>query len=91
VIIPAGSNSINFNLNAVDDTLIELAKNYTIIATAQGFVSGSDTLAIIDNDAVTLTLDISLPSQATVYTHPYPERVSSPERRIQTSVAHKLK
>ncbi|MFM8004342.1 MAG: hypothetical protein ACKO86_05215, partial [Dolichospermum sp.] len=27
------------------------------------FVSGSDTLAIIDNDAVTLTLDISLPSQ----------------------------
>ncbi|MFM6669713.1 MAG: Calx-beta domain-containing protein, partial [Dolichospermum sp.] len=63
VIIPAGSNSVNFNLNAVDDTLIELAKNYTIIATAQGFVSGSDTLAIIDNDAVTLTLDISLPSQ----------------------------
>ncbi|MFM6224184.1 MAG: Calx-beta domain-containing protein [Dolichospermum sp.] len=63
ITIPAGSNSVNFNLNAVDDTLIELAKNYTIIATAQGFVSGSDTLAIIDNDAVTLTLDISLPSQ----------------------------
>ncbi|MCZ8222733.1 MAG: hypothetical protein O9324_01905, partial [Microcystis sp. LE19-84.1B] len=59
VTIPAGSNSVNFNLNAVDDTLIELAKNYTIIATAQGFVSGSDTLAISDNDAVTLTLNIA--------------------------------
>jgi hypothetical protein len=27
----------------------------------------------------------------TVYTHPYPEQVSSPERRIQTDVAHKPK
>ncbi|MFN6010713.1 MAG: Calx-beta domain-containing protein, partial [Microcystis sp.] len=58
VTIPTGANSANFNINAVDDTLIELAKNYTIIATAQGFVSGSDTLAIIDNDAVTLTLSV---------------------------------
>ncbi|TRU88111.1 MAG: hypothetical protein EWV76_09640 [Microcystis novacekii Mn_MB_F_20050700_S1] len=63
VIIPAGSNSVNFNLNAVDDTLIELPKNYTIIATSQGFVSGSDTLAVIDNDSVTLTLTILPPSQ----------------------------
>nr|NCR77171.1 hypothetical protein [Microcystis aeruginosa K13-06] len=63
VTIPTGANSVNFNITAVDDTLIELAKNYTIIATAQGFVSGSDTLAIIDNDAVTLTLNILPPSE----------------------------
>ncbi len=58
VTIPAGANSVNFNLNAVDDTLIELPKNYTIIATSQGFVSGSDTLAVIDNDAVSLSLTL---------------------------------
>nr|NCQ85347.1 hypothetical protein [Microcystis aeruginosa W13-18] len=55
---PLTANSVNFNLNAVDDTLIELPKNYTIIATSQGFVSGSDTLAVIDNDAVSLSLTL---------------------------------
>jgi hypothetical protein len=58
VTIPIGSNSANFSITAVDDTLIELPKNYTVIATAQGFISGSDTLAILDNDAVTLSLSI---------------------------------
>ena len=56
--IPIGSNSVNFSITAVDDNLIELPKNYTVIATAQGFISGSDTLAILDNDAVTLSLSI---------------------------------
>ena len=56
VTIPAGANSATFNITAVNDTLIELPKNYTIIASAAGFISGSDTLAIIDNDGVTLSL-----------------------------------
>jgi hypothetical protein len=58
VTIPIGSTSANFTITAVDDTLIELPKNYTVIATAQGFVSSSDTLAVLDNDAVTLSLSI---------------------------------
>ena len=58
VTIPAGANSATFNITAVDDTLIEPPKNYTIIASAAGFISDSDTLAIIDNDAVTLTLTL---------------------------------
>ena len=58
VTIPIGSTSVNFTITAVDDTLIELPKNYTVIATAQGFVSSSDTLAVLDNDTVTLSLSI---------------------------------
>ncbi|MFM6271285.1 MAG: Calx-beta domain-containing protein, partial [Dolichospermum sp.] len=60
VTIPAGANSATFNITAVDDTLIEPPKNYTIIASAAGFISDSDTLAIIDNDAVTLTLTLDI-------------------------------
>jgi hypothetical protein len=56
VTIPVGATSANFNITAVDDTLIELPKNYTIIASASGFVSGQNTVAIIDNDAVSLSL-----------------------------------
>nr|WP_244329378.1 Calx-beta domain-containing protein [Tolypothrix sp. PCC 7910] len=58
VIIPAGANSVNFSITAVDDNFLELPKNYSIIASAQGFISGSDSIAVIDNDAVTLTLTI---------------------------------
>jgi hypothetical protein len=63
VTIPAGANSVNFNITAVDDTLIELPKNYNIIASASGFVSSSNTVAVIDNDGVILTLNILPPSQ----------------------------
>nr|WP_277883323.1 Calx-beta domain-containing protein [Nostoc flagelliforme] len=56
VTIAAGASSVNFNISAVDDTLIELPKNYSIIASAQGFISGSDNVAIIDNDEVTLNV-----------------------------------
>ena len=59
VTIPAGANSAKFNITAVDDTLIEPPKNYTIIASAAGFISGSDSLAIIDNDGVNLTLTLN--------------------------------
>ena len=59
VTIPIGSTSANFTIKAVDDTLIELSKNYTVIATAQGFVSSSDSLAVLDNDAVTLSLSVN--------------------------------
>ena len=63
VTIPAGATSTTFNITAVDDTLIELAKNYTLIASAAGFISGSNNLAIIDNDGVILSLNILPPSQ----------------------------
>ncbi|AKE63138.1 Alkaline phosphatase [Microcystis aeruginosa NIES-2549] len=59
VTIPVGATSANFNITAVDDTLIELPKNYTIIASAAGFVSSSNTVAVTDNDGVNLTLTIS--------------------------------
>jgi len=59
VTIPVGATSANFNITAVDDTLIELPKNYTIIASAAGFVSSSNTVAVIDNDGVNLTLTLA--------------------------------
>ncbi|WP_256872037.1 Calx-beta domain-containing protein [Nostoc sp. TCL26-01] len=58
VTIPVGANSVNFSITAVDDNLLELPKNYSIIASAQGFISGSDSVAVIDNDAVTLSLTV---------------------------------
>ncbi|WP_218653149.1 ELWxxDGT repeat protein [Nostoc sp. TCL26-01] len=58
VTIPVGANSVNFSITAVDDNLIELPKNYSIIASAPGFISGSDSVGVIDNDAVTLSLTI---------------------------------
>jgi hypothetical protein len=59
VTIPAGATSATFNITAVDDTLIELPKNYTIIASASGFISGQNTVAVIDNDGVILTLTLA--------------------------------
>ena len=59
VTIPAGANSANFNITAVDDTSIDLPGNYTIIATAAGFVGSSYTVALIDNDGVNLTLSLA--------------------------------
>ncbi|MBD2267072.1 putative Ig domain-containing protein [Anabaena sp. FACHB-709] len=58
VTIPAGANSVNFSITAVDDNLIELPRNYSIIASAPGFISGSDSVGVIDNDAVTLSLTV---------------------------------
>jgi Ca2+-binding RTX toxin-like protein len=59
VTIPVGANSANFNITAVDDTSIDLPRNYTIIATAAGFVGSSNTVALIDNDGVNLTLSLA--------------------------------
>ncbi|HEY9690604.1 MAG TPA: Calx-beta domain-containing protein [Oculatellaceae cyanobacterium] len=58
VTIPVGATSVNFNITAVDDNFLELPKNYSIIASAQGFISSSDSIAVIDNDTVALSLTV---------------------------------
>jgi Ca2+-binding RTX toxin-like protein len=59
VTIPVGATSANFNITAVDDTSIDLSRIYTIIATAAGFVGSSNTVTVIDNDGVNLTLSLA--------------------------------
>lgn len=56
VTIPVGETSATFNIGIVNDTLIETTKSYTVIASASGFISGSDSIQVIDNDAVNLSL-----------------------------------
>ena len=58
VTIPAGETSFTFELNAVDDNLLEIPQNLSIIASAPGFVSSTDEIQILDNDQVNLSLSL---------------------------------
>lgn len=48
VSIPIGSASVTFDLNAVDDTLLDGPQTVTISATAAAYVGGSDTVIVAD-------------------------------------------
>lgn len=50
VTIPAGSTSVNFTLNIINDTLRDGAQNAIIAASAAGMTSGSATISVTDND-----------------------------------------
>ncbi len=59
VTIPANQTSATFQLSVVDDPLRNGPENVTITAKAQSFVlrTGSSVIRVLDNEAVTLTLD----------------------------------
>jgi hypothetical protein len=50
VVIRAGQMSASFDLNVLNDTARDGARNVTIAASASGFSSGGDTMLIRDND-----------------------------------------
>ncbi|MFC1766291.1 beta strand repeat-containing protein, partial [Planctomycetota bacterium] len=50
VIIPDGSDSVVFTLTAVDDALIDGTQTVTITASAAGYVSGTDTIQVLDDE-----------------------------------------
>jgi hypothetical protein len=50
VTIPAGQASVTFALDAVDDSIIDDTQTVTITATAAGYVTGTDTIDVRDND-----------------------------------------
>ena len=56
VTIPAGQVSATFAIDGVDDAIVDGAQSVTITATAGGFVDGTDTLDVADDDVPTLTL-----------------------------------
>ena len=55
--IPAGANFAQFTLDAVDDAIFDRSQTVTITATAAGHADGSDTVFVVDDDAV-LTLSL---------------------------------
>ncbi len=59
VTIPAGVTSATFPVTVVNDYQIDGNADTTITATASGFVSGSDSAEVIDDNIPTLTLSLA--------------------------------
>ncbi|MBC8356249.1 MAG: hypothetical protein H8E66_30085, partial [Planctomycetes bacterium] len=59
VTILANDTSATFNIDAVEDVISDGVQTATIKATASGYVSGTDTVDVTDNDGPTLTLSIA--------------------------------
>ena len=59
VTIPMDSESTTFDISLLDDTLIEVAQTYEIIASAPDFLSDTQALTVTDNDEVNLSLTIN--------------------------------
>lgn len=58
VTILAGETSASFQVSAVDDNLLDGTQSVDITATAGGFVAGTASLAVLDDDFTTTTLRI---------------------------------
>jgi ELWxxDGT repeat protein len=59
VTIPAGEASISFQATVIDDSLVEAGATYSLLATAEGYSSGSASLAVSMSDAVVLAVSIT--------------------------------
>ena len=56
VTIPGGSASVTFDINAIDDTLLDGTQTVTISGTAAGYVAGSDTVDVTDVETLTVVI-----------------------------------
>ena len=56
VTIPANQASVSFDIDAVDDDLLDGTQNATITASAAGYVSGNDSLEVTDHETVTVAI-----------------------------------
>ena len=63
VTIQAGQTSAVFNVSVVDDSEIDGPKTATVTASVEGWISGSDTIQVSDNETKTLT--VTVPENAT--------------------------
>ena len=57
VTIPANQASVTFAVTAVDDTLLDGTQTTTITATANGYVSGSQSLDVTDDETLIVTIN----------------------------------
>ncbi|MGJ8644687.1 MAG: choice-of-anchor Q domain-containing protein [Luteolibacter sp.] len=60
--IPIGQASATFTLTAVDDAILDGTQIVNITASSSGFINGTDTLNVLDDEASTLTLAFADPS-----------------------------
>ena len=62
VTIQAGEAAATFTVSAVDDSLLENPTDFNVLASTSGLLSATDTLRVIDNDAIALTLTLDTDS-----------------------------
>lgn len=59
VTIPAGSESVTFSIDAVDDAIVDGTQTTSITATAAGFFDGIDSIDVTDDDVATISINIT--------------------------------
>ncbi|HUT69838.1 MAG TPA: Calx-beta domain-containing protein [Desulfatiglandales bacterium] len=59
VTIPAGQSSVTFDVTIIDDAVIDGTQTVTITVSVAGWTPGSDTIAVLDNDEVTVSPSIA--------------------------------
>ena len=62
VTIPAGQASVTFDVTGVDDELVDGDQTAVITALVSGFVDGSASVVVVDDDVATLTVNIDIDS-----------------------------
>lgn len=65
VTIPAGASSVQFSLDAVDDTLLDGAVTVTLSASAEGYDSLADILVVEDVELLSVSIPTSNISEST--------------------------
>jgi extracellular elastinolytic metalloproteinase len=60
VVIPAGATNVLFSPSVIDDADLDITQYPSVTASSPGYLSGSKTMAILDNETATLAVDIPL-------------------------------
>jgi hypothetical protein len=58
VIVPAGQSSVNFDVTPTDDALLNGTRSVTISASALTYITGSQSIALQDNETAILSLNL---------------------------------
>ena len=59
VTIPAGMASVTFDMNAVDDTLLDGSQDVTIDVTTNGYFGDAKEIVVTDHETINLSVDLS--------------------------------
>lgn len=59
LVLPAGSTSTEFDIEAIDDAIPDVEQSATITASAEGYAPGKYVIVLTDNDIPTLTLSLT--------------------------------
>ena len=59
VTIPAGENSATFDVDAVDDTVLDGSQSVMFRGEAEGYLSGTDSVVVRDHEILSLDFDVT--------------------------------